>query len=76
MVWKISRGNVLKLDSLVLLMNRAIANHYLMIDEGFKGWSEAATGKCFVNLEIYMFVFECMVGESLIVNAPQSYSNS
>jgi hypothetical protein len=37
---------------LVLLMNRAIAISYLMIDEGFKGWSEAATGKCFVNLEI------------------------
>ena len=74
MVWKISRGNVLKLDSLVLLMNRAIASCYLMIYEGCG--HKAATGKCFVNLEIYMFVFECMVGESLIVNAPQSYSNS
>jgi hypothetical protein len=74
MVWKISRGNVLKLDSLVLLMNRAIARCYFMLYERF-GW-KTATGKCFVNLEIYMFVFECMVGESLIVNAPQSYSNS
>ena len=58
MVWKIPRGNVLRLDfflkkdPLVLLMNRAIAIPYLMIDEGFTGWSEAATGKCFVNLEI------------------------
>lgn len=58
MVWKIPRGNALRLDfflkkdPLVLLMNRAIANPYLMIDEGFTGWSEAATGKCFVNLEI------------------------
>jgi hypothetical protein len=75
MVWKISRGNVLKLDSLVLLMNWTIAIPYLMIDDDF-GSLETATGKCFVNLEIYMFVFECMVGESLIVNAPQSYSNS
>ena len=41
-----------KKDPLVLLMNRAIANPYLMIDEGFTGWSEAATGKCFVNLEL------------------------
>jgi len=58
MVWKIPRGNALRIDfffkkdPLVLLMNRAIAISYLMIDEGFKGWSEAATGKCFVNLEI------------------------
>jgi hypothetical protein len=37
--------------------------------------SEAATGKCFVNLEIYMFVSDCMAGESAIVNAPQGYSN-
>ena len=42
----------LKKDPLVLLMNRAIAIPYLMIDEGFTEWSEAATGKCFVNLEI------------------------
>ena len=55
-------------------MNRAIASCYLMIYEGCG--HKAATGKCFVNLEIHMFVFESIVGESLIVNAPQSYSNS